>query len=645
MRCEQWMPSRAALLSILTLAIAVTAGHGAGAQERASEPRRAHLAPTAHPPLPARDSHYWFVPEKASAGRPREAEARFARAVRLIRNGQYLAALPLLDGADLAATPLASYARYYSGVARLAMSRYAEADAAFAAARAARPEGYLRQAVPLRIAEVAIGRQDAKRAYETLKDLSEDKVSAPEDVLVKLARAAELAGNRDDALKAYRRVYYEYPLSTQASDAQAGLLRLQTVDTLAPDRFKQELARAEKLFVAKRWAQARAAFEPLSRAAQGDDAEVIALRLAECDYYLDRFRQAREGLAPYLEKASRKAEARFFYLTATRALGDQGAYVTMARALVNDFPDSPWAEETLNNLASHYIIVDQDDAADAVFRDLYRRFPQSRHAERAAWKVGWRAYRGGNFQEAATIFEQAAANYPRADNRPAWLYWSGRSRDQLGEQATGSERYRLTVADYENSYYGRLATRLLSSRGETGSIRNVTFLKPADPAANAVASAEVMRTLVALELYDEALTEVQYAQRVYGDSPQLMATTAYIRNQQGAALTAFERFNAIRGAITTMRRAYPQFLAAGGESLPPDVLRIIFPLDYWALITKYAKLNNLDPYLVAALMAQESTFTAEIRSSANAIGLMQLIPDAGRQYARKLGILDSRRRC
>jgi soluble lytic murein transglycosylase len=49
-------------------------------------------------------------------------------------------------------------------------------------------------------------------------------------------------------------------------------------------------------------------------------------------------------------------------------------------------------------------------------------------------------------------------------------------------------------------------------------------------------------------------------------------------------------------------------------------------------------MHGLDPYLIAALMAQESTFTAEIRSHANAYGLMQIIPDTGRRYARKLGI-------
>jgi len=87
-----------------------------------------------------------------------------------------------------------------------------------------------------------------------------------------------------------------------------------------------------------------------------------------------------------------------------------------------------------------------------------------------------------------------------------------------------------------------------------------------------------------------------------------------------------------------MKRAYPQFLSADGEKLPPEILRIIFPLDYWELVEKYSAANHLDPYLVSALMAQESTFTAEIRSSADARGLMQVMPATGRLYARKLGI-------
>ena len=87
-----------------------------------------------------------------------------------------------------------------------------------------------------------------------------------------------------------------------------------------------------------------------------------------------------------------------------------------------------------------------------------------------------------------------------------------------------------------------------------------------------------------------------------------------------------------------MRRAYPQFIAEGGESLPADILTVIFPVDHWDLITKAATAQKLDPYLMAALIAQESTFDADIKSAANAWGLMQVVPATGRQYARTLGI-------
>ena len=57
-----------------------------------------------------------------------------------------------------------------------------------------------------------------------------------------------------------------------------------------------------------------------------------------------------------------------------------------------------------------------------------------------------------------------------------------------------------------------------------------------------------------------------------------------------------------------MRRAYPQFLAAGGRRCRAEILQVIFPLTYWDLIRKHAAARDLDPYLVAALIAQESTF-------------------------------------
>ncbi len=641
------MTRAARVVALATLAVALAATAGPRAQDRAAADgtTRATVTPrltnTAHPPLPGRVSQDWLVPDSAIGRAGRQAAdtpaTRFARGARLIADGNFAGGLPLVTGADLSTTPLAQYSRYYAGVALHELGRAAEADALLSRVVDAEPAGYLSEAAALRLADVAMSRDDAKRAADILDDLSDEKLLSPEDVFLRLGAAAEAAGDHAAALEAYRRVYYEYPLSAQAADAQDGLIRLQTPALLPPDRFTLELDRAQRLFDARRWAQARAAFEPLARVAMGNDKAVVALRLAECDYFLSRHRASRDALQPMLDGGPREAEARFFHLSATRGLGNQETYVALARGLVADHPGSSWAEETLNNLASHYITLDQDDDADAVLRELARRFPKSRYGDRAAWKTGWHAYKAGRFGETADIFETAAVAYPRADYRPSWLYWAGRSRDQVGDTAAANARYRLVVSDYSNTYYGRLASKLLSGRREppVQPIVSVEAL-PAPPPA--VPTDAVIRALIAAELYDEGLREVQFAQQAWGDSPALQATSAWIRHRRGLAEDALDRFADVRGAITTMRRAYPQFMAAGGEQLPPDVLRVIFPLDYWPLIKKYSEAHDLDPYLMTALIAQESTFTRDVRSSANAVGLMQLIPGTARTVSRQLGI-------
>jgi soluble lytic murein transglycosylase len=519
------------------------------------------------------------------------------------------------------------------------LSRLPEADATLTALVASMPDGYLGEAARLKLAEVILARQDQTRAEQLLRGITESSTGASEDVWMLLGQAEEDLHHRDHAIEAYRKVYYGYPLSGRAADAKTGLDRLKVPVGVAGAPFDEELARAERLFAGRRWAEARVALGPLADVASGNDRELVSLRLAECDFHLGRHRAARDGLKQHLDDASRGPEARYYYLRSVRGLGDRAAYVSLSRALVKDHADSSWAAETLDDLASHYVVLDEDDEADRVFRELLDRFPRHRYSERAAWKVGWTAYRDGKYAETLRVFESAAAASPRADYRPAWIYWSGRARDRMGDSPGAVARYRLAVLDYGNSYYGRLSSRLLASRQDAAAAPIV----PARTVSTKVAStapptAPLMGALMTAGLFDDALREVQFAQRTWSDSPELQATSAWIRAQQAQELRSQERFNALRGSITTMRRAYPQFLSAEGTTLPTEVLRVIFPLDYWDLIEKYSKARSLDPYLVSALMAQESTFTADIRSSANARGLMQIMPDTGRQYARKLGI-------
>ncbi len=597
---------------------------------QSARPEQPLLVPTVHAAVPQNVDDFWLVPPASE--RAAHPEAALAAAASAYGAGNYADALRAAERAYAGGGPLGDYAAYYQGLAELRLSHPAEATRVLSALVDRKPSGNLSVASLLALGEAAELRGDPRTAQDIYTKVSAQKSAAPDDVLLRLGAAALAAGDRKAAAEAYLRVYYEFPLSEAATIAGAALVPLQ--DQIVKNSYKPDLGRAALLFGARRYTEARGAFEALQSQVSGDDRELVDLRLAECDYFLKRYAAARDALQPYLDRASRRAEARFFYLGAIGEIGDHDQYIALTHALVSDFPDSTWSEEALNNLGTYYILANEDESAANTFRELYEKFPNGAHAERAAWKYGWWSYKTANYTETARVFESAAASFPRSDYRPPYLYWAARARARMGDRATADARLRLVYTDYMNSYYGRLAGRRLSNLTAQASADGDTAVIPASsrsaqpPAVELPPNAPVIRKLLAAGLYDDALDELRFAQKTAGGSPIIDATIAWVYHQQGE----------LRKAISLMRRAYPQHLASGGEDLPAEILQVIYPLTYWDWIKRYSSQHDLDAYIVAALIAQESTFDAGVRSNANAWGLMQVVPATGRRLARSLGI-------
>ena len=65
-----------------------------------------------------------------------------------------------------------------------------------------------------------------------------------------------------------------------------------------------------------------------------------------------------------------------------------------------------------------------------------------------------------------------------------------------------------------------------------------------------------------------------------------------------------------------------------------------FPMRYKKLVQKVARSQGIIPAWVFAIMRRESAFDPQITSSANAQGLMQVLPATAKKVAQKLGISD-----
>src|SRR6185312_15817790 len=140
--------------------------------------------------------------------------------------------------------------------------------------------GYVAVAAALAAGEAAETANDFPAAIRIYERLADQKAAVSDDVLSRLGRAALAAGDRAKAAGAFVRVYYEFPLTDAATEAGAQLASLQ--DQITRTGYKADLGRAQMLFGARRFEEARTAFQALQAVVDGDDKELVGLRVAEC---------------------------------------------------------------------------------------------------------------------------------------------------------------------------------------------------------------------------------------------------------------------------------------------------------------------------------------------------------------------------
>ena len=73
------------------------------------------------------------------------------------------------------------------------------------------------------------------------------------------------------------------------------------------------------------------------------------------------------------------------------------------------------------------------------------------------------------------------------------------------------------------------------------------------------------------------------------------------------------------------------------SSEPAWWARLWYPLKYESIVRAHAHNYDLNPALLAAVIEQESKFDAGARSSAGAVGLMQLQPETAKGIALRTG--------
>lgn len=464
-------------------------------------------------------------------------------------------------------------------------------------------------------------------------------------LLLALARALEATGQKVAAAEILNRIYYEFPLSPEAEPSNERLAQLRKqLNTRFPAPSEAlRRKRAETLWAAHAYRGARSAYLDLSVRATEPTRSDARLRAALVLYQAGATRAACRELQHVRTVASELHAEYSAYLVRCRLQeGNVEAASSNLSFMAAAYRETNWYEEALLAAANAAFARGDTDRARRYYQELLGDFPAGEDAAEAHWKMAWLTYREGDTATAARLLEEHLGRFPNSSFRSRAFYWRAQLARAAGEEPLALRLLALLADWAPRDYWAQQAAR----RGRPGAPAGDAYAYPAwvdtiaQPPPRSVASelppaqralAEKAATLERLgfaELANETL-EVALAQ---GPHPQLSLLQARVALGEQKYARATE----------LLARAYPGYWRSSLEELPREAWEILFPRPYWEMIEREARREGIDPYLVAALIRQESRFERDAESSAGALGLMQVMPGTARRLARRRRLPQSR---
>lgn len=579
------------------------------------------------------------APKAKAAG----AAALLALAQKQLDSNNLETAVEYASRASQEAPELDDYANYVRAQAEARLRNPGEVTKAVAHVLEHNPVSPITGAAAALAVQADLDADKPKQALELIRKFYSRIPQPQADSL--LARAFQFTGDLPKAAEYFQRVYYNYPKTSESADAENALndLRTKLGENYPPPMPGVMLGRAMKLVQMRDYVGARNELNSVIPQLGGAQRDIAKVRLGAVDFFNHDYAKAKKYLET-LQVGEAAADAeRLDYLGRSILRIDRQANVDeYLESLAKKYPHSPYRLDLLMTAANLALFENDTPRYMKLFSSCAASYPTDPSAEWCHWRIAFEHYRQG----APGVVDELKSfltRFPDSSDANAALYFIGRCAEKRDSYAEARAYYDAIVDHYANTYYGLQARKRLKEsqiRRAEPAAADLQFLKtvawpvrPKSPSfiADRTAEKRLRRSrLLHLALLDDwAELELRFASTNDAGSPYVYAYEL--------AKIADERDTPDQ-AIRYVKRFAPGYLSIGFDDAPAAFWHLAFPLPYRTALFTYSRQNDLDPYLVAALIRQESEFNVAAISRAKAYGLMQVLPSTGRQLARELHI-------
>jgi tetratricopeptide (TPR) repeat protein len=536
-------------------------------------------------------------------------------------------ALPLLVQAADANPGIAPYLRLRIVDAARASGKTADAIAAATRILQDTPSSGAATVAKLRLPGLYAAAGDAAStatSFEATKPIAIDELT--ESDFVDLAKQLD-AANRADLAGAVRlRLLQEYPQG-RFTEETYGYVTGAVAPPINQLTLEDELALASKLAARDRYDQA---LDLLRRIQQRfpeaqTSAQVRSVRVRA----LFHSRHYTELLS---ETAGQPLDAPLTLLRA-RAAWRAGRPQDFLKGLdeVEKFTSTPEAAEARVQRAKYYMTDEpRYDVAARNYLAAIEAGDTGSEGENL-WNLGFLYILAHEDDAALEILGRYESRYADGDYLSNALFWSGRILGTRGRNAERDQQWNKLLQLYPYSYYSFRVRELTGAPVVApNEIANGNVFPNVETLIASVTDPRIdgVREMLAVGMNRDATREMQSVAAGYPDNLGIQFLLADIYAQGG------EPFRA-QGVL---QRRFRQFVRHGGSGIPRRFWEILFPLNYWDVIKSEAEKRQIDPYLVASIIRQESGFEPSTVSNAGAVGIMQIMPAEAPAIATAAGL-------
>ena len=348
----------------------------------------------------------------------------------------------------------------------------------------------------------------------------------------------------------------------------------------------------------------------------------------------DKIEASREAYLKLIREFPKSEETALALLRLEKMLSVKLAIPYLDRVIA-DFPQK--APEALLEKAKVLDILQNSQAAEQARQTLLTKYSNSDAAAELRWSRAQKQAAASDWRGAWKWAQELAVQNPDSDLAPEAAFWVGKWAKNLGRGEDAKKTFEYLLARYPESYYAwRAAVFLGWDVGDFTTVRQrpTQVVRPPVRPTLPVGS-EVLKELYLFGQDRDAWTlwQGEYKNRIEPTVAEQF-TDGLMRLAVGDNLEGLFMVSYLRQREVPEERA--QYLTLRQQSA---YWQALYPFPFLDSIITWSEKHDLNPMLVTGVIRQESRFMPGIKSSAGAVGLMQVMPETGAEMAKSMDLM------